>query len=762
METTSNALLTQWSQGSFPDHPHLSDEMQKVVRTAAQKLLPLFASPEWQAVFQLKTASLFLLNNRSERAQSWMKLHDFGSSLMSSLEMIRFIEKIANDEHLHSSTKESLQRWIAAEKRYLPYAVALDALRLNHASSLLLSSNHKAVKDSCLALTYHLASRCPIDDALLDILAQQIFSQMQKASPTDDPDKLLSGIVLHEARLRFTRQKDGNFELIQFEPNDSTAHHWENTPLEKLSQDFWRKMVKAKLRETDMRHDIFRETLGAGKNCLELAGKKKKQKTNSCPMNALIRDIKYEIIKNSPTEEEGYLQYKIVKALIGSALKNEGITNPLLKTLVSERVQEKELYFYWEQCARQPEGAQLYEHYRAALAARGVVQHNAYPTTIPQRVKMLRDMDRQLHKYMKRETASKLDSFILLHFPLPFAEHVCLKLRHYKQSQENIIAQAFSEIRRKSVASTIDSFLRRGVVQLQNVLDQLPSMVHSVASLALSEAWTTLSIAHSSQEEMKNACDHWIKNNLSNPQFQEQIDALYHNGFISDSDYKQYCDLAEKINQGWKKLNEEDKYNYFSDLTCQDPENFHFFPEELKNDQDFVARLVCRSERLFNELPIQLQSDYDFVMNCVKKNPARITCVPEKFKKDKNIAKTIFTTKLIAQYIKNPSSKFLINYLHTELKNDSEFVFALFQEAAKQAAYPYIFSEESLERWAQQLKVAPQLFTLFPTKMQHDTTLIYKALALNKELFNFLPQELKADNKILSFCATITTPELDV
>lgn len=769
IDDPSRNPLTLFAQGSFSEHPHLTQPMQKLVQQAAQKLLATYTSPQWQEVFKIKTASLFLLNNSSNFAKSWMHLYDFSSSCVSSIDMIHLVEEIANDSHLTDATKECLLRWLSSEKRYLPYAVALDALRFNSITSTLLSSDRPLIKQGSTAIASVLAQAFPIDEAHLNTLAEQMHSQVQSYPPGSSADKFLIGTPLHEVRLRLNRQEDGNFKLIYFEPNIQQARQWENITPEILSKEFWYDLILAKLRGYPPLSEVFEKHFKQeGELCQNKAEMKKIQVSNSCPMHTLVRDLKYEIITAAPSEEEGVLQYKKVKALIASTIEKKQIGHPLLKEFISWRAAEKNLYFHWEQCAQGSDGLQLYQGYSTALHAFNLKQPlKSYPDGIVDKVQTLRDLDQALGEKLKGQSLENIEAFVSHYFPPSLASKVCLKLRHYKAREQAVVFQALNEIHKASYTRRVDSFLRKKVVQAkEGLVGKLPSSIQSIALSALDEAWLTLSVGFASREEMERNFEDWVIDHMEDPAaVKERIEELYQHGFFDEERYKHYIMLTNALHKGEDTDISQWAFTsfYLIDIVSRNKKVFRFFPENLKNDETFIWGILKHNPAIYTELPLERQNDVAFARMCAKKNLRTLPYLPDELKNDVTFLKSVFTPQLIKAYISDSSKPELVPYLQNlpeELKKDNQFILDLFGLAAN-ANIP--LTEKATERWQQILKFAPQLFPLLPEHLQQnpalfsiDNNFILKVIHDEPFLYRQLPPELKKDAALTLSCLMIS------
>ena len=305
----------------------------KPIANAAFKKLEQKAKPRMQKILSasksrknLKNKSLthFFLDKVSTLQGSWnpsneiVSQHTWGSSTWASMEMIRYLSLIKDDNRLNPETKELIYEWIEQEKDYLPIAIVLDGIR---------SSNQDLV-DHILPLTPETKAKpykVEIDPKEIEDLAVAFVEHLHNL-PSGNSFKMLGGHVLQETRLVITKKKDATFSVYHFNTRggatEASSFTIPSAGTDKLlDPKWWQTLIKLKL-EKDYMYPFDKHLSELGDQiALPLIYQKALQKSDTCPTKCIEAELKQFIISNQTDEMVGLEQYKIIKSLMAEVAR---------------------------------------------------------------------------------------------------------------------------------------------------------------------------------------------------------------------------------------------------------------------------------------------------------------------------------------------------------------------------------------------------------------------------------------------------------
>lgn len=655
-----------------------SSAMQEIVSGAAQNFQSLFSTGSgWQEVFDKKNMALFILNNNKldPEVKSWMDSIDYSSSLFSSLGIMNAIEIIKSDKNLTTATKLTLEQWLKAEENYLPLAVALDDMRVNLLLKTLLGSESPLLKKISLRIMRTYDKTFPKNKNIINVVAQDIYEQLQKLTPKNLPIKILIGGPLHEVRLSISRNEDRTFCVTGFEPNSwmstkKTVIQWPSLSAENLSLILWRKLLSKKI--TNDEDQSYEATLidhfgKPSKKSLTPRGKKK-QNINACPMHSLVNDLRYEIIRGAATFEEGLAQYKVVSALISRELFKKGDNDARFSSLIEGAVKQKELNIHWKQMS-EVEVTKCIEGYAKAIADLGNEAEFkiAKESPVEERMTLLMKMDKKLSNLLKHEDNFNLNTKINKYFSAEQASYVCPKLRQRKKRVEGAM---------NSILSGPNAFrnnFRRSLIKLEK--DYVQGGNTLIHPEVIDELWNLMRGEDPKRVLATMYASEWIFDNKKKPPPRELLKQLYENSIISNDlfAFSLYAFFAEPLPDEVKK-NE----SFFNEMMEKHPNFYKYLPQDKKMDPSMAMKAVSEDLTNYQYVPEQLKKEKnaknskEFLIEMLDNNSDIFYPIPQTLIKDE-----AFILDFFSRLLNNKKYKIFTHYTYfisDTLKKNNRFL----------------------------------------------------------------------------------------
>lgn len=371
-----------------------------------QKLLKNYS---WQQVLFNKSLVQIFLDKTSLLLPSQHPVNkiaaqfEWNSSTFSSMEISRYLESILNCPELTTRSKTLIRQWLSDEKKYLPYAIFFDGVRLE--SNPNLSEEIKIGKVELKPFE--------IDEEVTTQLAEHLLNQLENLTPGESI-KLLGGTVEHEVRLVIKKEK--NFKITSYDSAKPTVEVSNIADEKILNINSLSALIQSKI--TSNTNDVLK-TFGDLVEVDDLSTTHF-QKRNSCPIHSILKEFKHFFANSFSSEEEGIEQYKIIKSLMAtSAVQTEqlNVKSPLYEALLCKEEGRKRVLKWIQFFGDNPEKIQevlnLYEKAIKSLEPNAVIDTNC------PRIATIIKLDRQLKELSDKTRKIKAIKEIFEKSPIP-------------------------------------------------------------------------------------------------------------------------------------------------------------------------------------------------------------------------------------------------------------------------------------------------------------------------------------------------------
>lgn len=420
----------------------------------------------------------------------------YSSSTVASMQLIRYLKEIREDPRLSKETQQAIDHWIATESDYLPIAIIFDGWRSQNKEMVdfVEAKEKKIPKGGARAFKFN------PDPKEVEVLSKSLARQMG-AMVSGQSFKMLGGFNIHETRLLIQKEATGKFTVYHYNTGfvmdkegarfghmmvdiSSTLSKIPDVSSEKLSDpNFWKEFIDLKFSEPDMKkmESFLKRQLGESDPIFDLM-MKPQQKSDACPVQAAEAEFKHRIINAGTDNEEGLVQYKIVKSLISEkALELEkGRVDPKLYAMMEEKESVKHRYLYWWEIAKEPA---KFEQVKSAYIELITSLSPGSEAKIQEAMKghspliCLRNLDNMLNKLLIDSSAEKVEGIMQVHATLftmdqtpilcmkyyPHAKKIAESVEKVRASSETFPGNVMSRLR--GIASSIAS------VKIQKMLD---------------------------------------------------------------------------------------------------------------------------------------------------------------------------------------------------------------------------------------------------------------------------------------------------
>ncbi len=362
-ESSSNAASSSGNEGIGRVYREAFAQLVDLYSKRIQRHLGHFS---WQRVLYNKSVSQIFLDKISRlypKEHCVVKAvgeYGYNSSTFASMEILHYLNGILESPELTEQCRKNINNWMIEERNSLPYYVFFDGVREGHAGIMagLWRGDLSAEQSEKIA----------VDQKNLEEMVKELSEQIASLE-AGASIKLLGGSLVHEVRLVITKDFDGDlFTLTSHDAMGKDTIIVKNLNKDEItSEAFLRDLVTAKFQaNTD---EVLKNFEGYSV-CTD-KNFKAVQLTSSCSFFSILKEFKFTFLSTYKVEEEGILQYKIIKSLMAdyaTQTERENIDPQLFKAL-EEKSRVRKRVFDLLEYRKDPERLHLLlNFYEKALA----------------------------------------------------------------------------------------------------------------------------------------------------------------------------------------------------------------------------------------------------------------------------------------------------------------------------------------------------------------------------------------------------------